>query len=145
MRFFKLGRCTRSAAAATEGDWEDSEGHSFPGVCQGIKKRILRESSTKGIIRRDFDRTPDMTHEIDMLMSPKALRGIGGRFCIQCDFIWSMIIGMWPRSLISSNNENERREFTSIRRYFIRNVNLGFWGCFPQIYSLDSESGIGYQ
>ena len=24
-----------------------SEGHSLPGVCQGIKKRILRESSTK--------------------------------------------------------------------------------------------------
>ena len=46
-----------STAAAIEGDWGDSESedHSFPGVCQGIKKRILRESSTKRNIRRDQD------------------------------------------------------------------------------------------
>ena len=36
-----------------------------------------------------------MTHEIDMLMSPKALRGIGGRFCIQSDLIWPMIDDHW--------------------------------------------------
>ena len=52
----------------------------------------------------------------------------------------SMIIGMWLGSLISSKNENERIEFN--RRHFIWNVDLGFWGCFPQISSLDSESGI---
>ena len=56
-----------------------------------------------------------MTHENFMIPNLKTLCGIRviGQFCIQCYLIWSMINGMWLRSFISSNNENQRlgREF----------------------------------
>ena len=52
-----------------------------------------------------------MTHENFMIPNLKTLCGIIGQFCIQCYLIWSMINGIWLRSFISSNNENQRREF----------------------------------